>query len=63
MDAADALAAACALTMGEADERRPLCLVRDAPVEFADAADPDEIKYPPQDDLYAPLLKAVKLIK
>ena len=63
VDAADALAAACALTMGEADERRPLCLVRDAPVEFADAADPDEIKYPPQDDLYAPLLKAVKLIK
>lgn len=63
VDAADSLAAACAITMGEADERRPLCLVQDVPVEFADAADPDEIKYPPQDDLYAPLLKAVKLIK
>lgn len=63
VDAADSLAAACALTMGEADEQRPLCKVEDAPVEFTEATDPDEIKYPPQDDLYAPLFKAAKLIK
>ncbi len=63
LNAADALAAACALTMGEAAEQRPLCVVRDAPVSFVDKTDPDEIKYPPQNDLYTPLLKAVKLIK
>ena len=60
---ADSLAAACALTMGEADERCPLCLVQNAPVEFVDRTNPSEIKYPPQDDLYTPLLKAVKFVK
>ncbi len=63
VNVADALAAACALTMGEADERQPLCIVQDAPVTFVDKTDPDEIKYPAQDDLYTPLLKAGKLIK
>ncbi len=60
---ADALAAACALTMGEADEQCPLCVAERAPVEFADGTDPQEIKYPPENDLYTPLLKAVKLVK
>ena len=63
VDAADALAAASALTMGEAAEQCPLCLVTGAPVEFVDQTNPDEIKYPPQDDLYTPLLRAAKLIK
>lgn len=63
VNAADALAAACALTMGEAAEQRPLCRVERAPVEFVDKTDPDEIKYPPEDDLYTPLLKAVGLVK
>lgn len=63
VNAADALAAACALTMGEAAEQCPLCRVEQAPVEFTDKTDPDEIKYPPENDLYTPLLKAVKLVK
>ena len=63
VNAADALAAACALTMGEAAEQRPLCRVEQAPVEFVDKTDPDEIKDPPEDDLYTPLLKAVGLVK
>ncbi len=63
VNTADALAAACALTMGEAAEQCPLCRVEQAPVEFADKTDPSEIKYPPQDDLYTPLLKAVQLVK
>ena len=63
VDAADALAAACALTMGEAAEQQPLCLAEEAPVTFVDGTNPSEIKYPPQNDLYTPLLKAVKLIK
>ena len=63
VNAADALAAACALTMGEAAEQCPLCRVDGAPVEFTDKTDPDEIKYPPENDLYTPLLKAVGLVK
>ena len=63
VDVADSLAAACALTMGEADEQGPLCVVREAPVQFTDETNPDEIKYPAENDLYTPLLKAVKLIK
>lgn len=60
---ADSLAAACALTMGEADERRPLCVVEQAPVEFVDQTAPQEIKYPIENDLFTPLFKAAKLIK
>ena len=63
VDAADALAAACALTMGEADECCPVCIVEEGPVEFVDQTDPNEIKYPPQNDLYTPLLKAARLVK
>ena len=63
VDAADSLAAAAAVTMGEAAEKSPLCVVQDAPVVFAEQTDPQEIKYPAEDDLYTPLLKAVKLIK
>ncbi|OUO57580.1 coenzyme F420-0:L-glutamate ligase [Candidatus Avelusimicrobium gallicola] len=63
VDAADSLAAACALAMGEAAEQQPLCLAEGAPVAFVDGTNPAEIKYPPQNDLYTPLLKAVKLIK
>ncbi len=62
VNAADSLAAANALLMGESNEKCPLSLTQEAPVEFVDAVDPAEIKYPPQDDLYTPLLKAVKLI-
>lgn len=62
VDAADSLAAAAALTMGEADERRPLCIISGAPVVFTPHTDPDEIKYPPENDLYTPLFKAAGLI-
>ena len=63
VDVADSLASAAALLMGEAAEQCPLCLIEEAPVVFADGVDPAEIKYPEEDDLYAPLLKAAKLIK
>lgn len=62
VDAADSLAAAAALTMGEADECRPLCVITNAPVIFTPQTDPDEIKYPPENDLYTPLLQAAGLI-
>lgn len=63
VDVADSLATAAALVMGEADEQCPLCIIEQAPVVFTDQINRDEIKYPVQDDLYTPLLRAAKLIK
>ena len=60
---ADALAAAAAVTMGERDEQTPLCRIEQAPVKFINKTNPDEISYPLQQDLYAPLLQAAGLIK
>ena len=58
---ADALAAAAALNMGERNERRPLCRIEGAPVQFTAKLNPAEISYPPEQDLYAPLFKAAGL--
>ena len=58
---ADGLAAAAALTMGERNEQTPLCVIKNAPVKFVSKTNPSEINYPPEQDLYAPLFKAVKL--
>ena len=60
---ADALAAAAAVTMGERDEQKPLCVIEEAPIHFVAKTDPTEIKYPPEEDLYAPLFQAAGLIK
>ena len=62
VDKADCLAGAATLLMGEAAEQTPLCVMENAPVEFCDKTNAEELKYPPQDDLYGPLFKAVKLI-
>ena len=61
--AADSLATAAALVMGEAAEQCPLCIIEGAPVVFRDIMDRDEIKYPVKNDLYTPLLRAAKLIE
>lgn len=63
VNAADSLAAAAALCMGEGKEQSPLCVIENAPVEFRPGADPDEIKYPVENDLYTPLFQAAGLIK
>lgn len=63
VDVADTLASAAALLMGEADEQCPLCVIENAPVEFTDASTREELKYPAENDLYTPLLKAAKLTK
>lgn len=54
-DIADSLATAAVLMMGEGAEQQPLCLIKDAPVEFADAVDRSELLIPPEDDMYGPL--------
>ena len=61
VNAADALAAAAALNMGECRERCPLCRIEQAPVRFVSKTDRSEIMYPPEQDLYAPLFKAAGL--
>lgn len=58
---ADALAAAAAVTMGERNEQTPLCIIKQAPVKFVTRTNSSEISYPPEQDLYAPLFKAVNL--
>ena len=63
VNAADTLASAATLLMGEADEQCPLCVLEDVPVVFTEQTNPEEIKYPLKDDLYAPLFKAAQLIK
>lgn len=60
---ADSLATSAALLMGEAAERQPLCIIEEAPVVFTEQTNRKEIQYPVEDDLYAPLLKAVNLIQ
>lgn len=59
VDVADSLATAAALCMGEGNERRPLALIGEPPVEFVDEVPEKEIKYDVADDLYTPLFKAV----
>ena len=63
VDAADTLASAAALCMGEADETCPLCMIERAPVVFTAHTRPQEMHYPAKDDLYAPLFQAVGLLK
>ena len=59
INAADSLASAAALCMGEGSEQRPLAVIQEAPVEFVDEVPQNEIKYPVENDLYTPLFKAV----
>jgi putative folate metabolism gamma-glutamate ligase len=58
----DALAAAAVLVMGEGSEQTPLALIDDLPfVQFQErdpsAAELEQLRVSPEDDLYAPLLE------
>lgn len=61
VDIADSLATAAVLLMGEGKERRPLALVADAPVEFCERVSRSELAIAPEDDLYAPLFKHLRV--
>lgn len=61
----DALGTAAVLVMGEGAEQTPLAVIEDIPFVKFQQRNPtkrelDKLKMPLQDDLYAPLLKAVK---
>lgn len=56
-DIADGLATAAVVVMGEGSEMQPLCVIEDAPVEFRERIDPQELIVRPQDDMYRPLFR------
>jgi F420-0:gamma-glutamyl ligase len=56
-DVGDALASAAILAMGEGNERQPLCIIEDAPVEFTSRVHKKELVVSPKDDMYRPLFK------
>lgn len=53
---ADSLAASAVFLMGEGGERKPLAVIKDAPVTFRERVDRKEIIISINHDLYAPLL-------
>lgn len=65
VNVADGLAASTVLTMGESREQTPLALIEDVPFVKFQPRNPtikelNFLKIPMNDDLYAPILKAVK---
>ncbi len=52
----DSLSVTAVYAMGEAAEARPLALVRADGVEFTDSGDASEIRIPPEEDIYWPVL-------
>lgn len=54
---ADSLASAAVLMMGEAAERCPLALIRNAPVQFNEYPQRSDLEVPPEEDMYLPLYK------
>ncbi|MFZ2886285.1 MAG: coenzyme F420-0:L-glutamate ligase [Minisyncoccia bacterium] len=59
-DIADGLATAAVLEMGEGNEQRPLCIIENAPVEFVEKVDRNELHIDIEDDLYKPLFDTLK---
>ena len=59
----DSLAVAAVLVMGEASEQQPLAVIDAQGVEFNERTNPQSIQIPLDEDLYGPLLKAVKAKK
>lgn len=62
-DVADSLATSAVLCMGEGKERQPLALVFDAPVEFIDKVNKNELVIDPKEDIYQPFFEKIKRLK
>lgn len=56
-DIADSLATAAVLTMGEGKEKQPLCIISDAPIEFTNSINRNELKIDIREDIYKPLFE------
>jgi len=57
VDVADSLATAAVLCMGEGNERRPLAVVLEAPVEYAEKINRNELRIEAKDDIYRPVFE------
>ena len=57
---ADCLATSAVLVMGEGDERQPLAIIEQAPVEFCQRVNKNQLDIDLADDIYLPLLKNIK---
>lgn len=55
----DSLAAAAVYEMGEGNEMQPLAIISNTNVQFVENIDKNEIKISLDDDMYAPLFKAL----
>ena len=52
---ADCLATAAVLVMGEGNEQQPLAIIKEAPVEFCEKINKNELYIDIEDDMYGPL--------
>ncbi len=59
VDVADSLATAAVLCMGEGAEQTPLAVISQAPVEYCDEVNPQELSIDINEDMYGPLFKAL----
>lgn len=60
VDIADSLATAAVLCMGEGNEKKPLALIKEAPVEYSQRTDKNELKIDIKEDMYGPLFRKIK---
>lgn len=62
-DVADSLATSAVLGMGEGKEMQPLALITNAPVEFTEKINKEELLMNPLEDLYRPFFENLKKMK
>jgi len=60
VDVADSLATAAVLCMGEGDEKRPLALIKNAPIKYCEKINKKELKIDIKEDMYGPLFRQIK---
>ncbi|MDE1924682.1 MAG: coenzyme F420-0:L-glutamate ligase [Patescibacteria group bacterium] len=63
VDIADSLATSAVLLMGEGNERKPLAIIKNAPVILRERVNRKELIIPVTDDLYLPLFGKLNLAK
>ena len=58
-DVADSLATTAVLVMGEGKEKQPLAIISDAPIEFINKINRNELKIDIKEDIYKPLFENI----
>jgi coenzyme F420-0:L-glutamate ligase/coenzyme F420-1:gamma-L-glutamate ligase len=60
VNVADSLVTAAVLCMGEGREKQPLALITNAPVEYTERINKEELKIDIKEDIYGPLFRKIK---